>query len=140
MTNTAISKVNFGLPSFCFFKSYREGTTHTKVKKKKEHSRTMNNRVRSRVNNLIVVMTVIVFALSLIATAFFAFPDRVSALADPSSATQIGGGAELYDRDSGDFNGDVVSDLVDKLFGYKDPVEYIKTNGEIGRASCRERV
>ena len=89
----------------------------------------MNNRVRSRVNSLIVVMTVIVFALSLIATAFFAFPDRVSALADPSSATQIGGGAELYDRDSGDFNGDVVSDLVDKLFGYKDPVEYIKTNG-----------
>ncbi|MCX4367859.1 MAG: DUF6273 domain-containing protein, partial [Clostridia bacterium] len=89
----------------------------------------MNNRVRSRVNNLIVVMTVIVFALSLIATAFFAFPDRVSALADPSSATQIGGGAELYDRDRGNFNGDVVSDLVEKLFGDNDPVEYVKTNG-----------
>ncbi len=89
----------------------------------------MNNRVRSRVNSLIVVMTVIVFALSLIATAFFAFPDRVSALADPSSATQIGGGAELYDRDSGDFNGDVVSDLVEQLFGDANPVEYIKTNG-----------
>ena len=89
----------------------------------------MNNRVRSRVNNLIVVMTVIVFALSLIATAFFAFPEDVSALANIGSATKIGGGAELYDRDSGDFNGDVVSDLVDKLFGYKDPVEYIKTNG-----------
>ena len=51
----------------------------------------MNNRVRSRVNNLIVVMTVIVFALSLIATAFFAFPEDVSALANTGSATQIGG-------------------------------------------------
>ena len=89
----------------------------------------MNNRVRSRVNNLIVVMTVIVFALSLIATAFFAFPEDVSALADPSSATQIGGGAELYDRDRGNFNGDVVSDLVEKLFGDDDPVQYIKANG-----------
>ena len=72
----AISKVNFGLPSFCFFKREREETTYTKVKEKKERSKTMNNRVRSRVNNLIVVMTVIVFALSLIATAFFA--DRKS--------------------------------------------------------------
>ena len=90
----------------------------------------MNNRVRSRVNSLIVVMTVIVFALSLIATAFFAFPEDVSALANTGSATQIGGGAELYDRDRGNFNGDVVSDLVDKLFGYKDPVEYIKTRSE----------
>ncbi|MCX4367283.1 MAG: hypothetical protein OSJ67_04730, partial [Clostridia bacterium] len=89
----------------------------------------MNNRVRSRVNNLIVVMTVIVFALSLIATAFFAFPEDVSALANTGSATQIGGGAELYDRDRGNFNGDVVSDLVEKLFGDNDPVEYVKTNG-----------
>ena len=89
----------------------------------------MNNRVRSRVNNLIVVMTVIVFALSLIATAFFAFPDRVSALADPSSATLIGGGAELYDRDSGELNGDVMGDLIEKLFGDDDPVQYIKANG-----------
>ncbi len=87
------------------------------------------NKLRSRVNNLIVVMTVIVFALSLIATAFFAFPEDVSALADPSSATQIGGGAELYDRDRGNFNGDVVSDLVEKLFGDDDPVQYIKANG-----------
>jgi len=89
----------------------------------------MNNRVRSRVNNLIVVMTVIVFALSLIATAFFAFPEDVSALADPSSATLIGGGAELYDRDSGEFNDDVKDDLVDKLFGKANPVQYIKSNG-----------
>ncbi len=87
------------------------------------------NKLRSRVNNLIVVMTVIVFALSLIATAFFAFPDRVSALADPSSATQIGEGAELYDRDIGDFDGDVMSDFIEKLFGDDDPVEYVKTNG-----------
>ena len=89
----------------------------------------MNNKLRSRVNNLIVVMTVIVFALSLIATAFFAFPDRVSALTDTSSATHIGGGAELYDRDSGDFDGNVMGDLVEQLFGDANPVEYIKTNG-----------
>jgi len=87
------------------------------------------NKLRSRVNNLIVVMTVIVFALSLIATAFFAFPEDVSALADPSSATQIGEGAELYDRDIGDFDGDVMSDFIEKLFGDDDPVEYVKTNG-----------
>ncbi|MCI8728801.1 MAG: hypothetical protein HFK07_03190, partial [Clostridia bacterium] len=91
----------------------------------------MNNKVRSRVNNLIVVMTVIVFALSLIATAFFAFPADLSALTDINSATKIGGGKELYNKDRGNFNIGVVSDFIEKLFGDEDPVEYIKTNGAV---------
>ena len=89
----------------------------------------MNNRVRSRVNNLIVVMTVIVFALSLIATAFFAFSEDVSALIVSETATPIGNGEELFDQESGKFNGDVVVDFIDKLFDGDDPVEYIKSNG-----------
>ena len=35
IVNMAISKVNFGLPSFCFFKREREETTYTKVKEKR---------------------------------------------------------------------------------------------------------
>ena len=89
------------------------------------------NKLRSRVNSLIVVMTVIVFALSLIATAFFAFPADLSALTDTNSATKIGGGKELYNKDRGNFNIGVVSDFIEKLFGDEDPVQYIKTNGAV---------
>ena len=99
-----------------------------KLRRKRSTVKLMNNKVRSRVNNLIVVMTVIVFALSLIATAFFAFPADLSALTDINSATKIGGGKELYNKDRGNFNIGVVSDFIEKLFGDEDPVEYIKTD------------
>ena len=89
----------------------------------------MNNKVRSRVNNLIVVMTVIVFALSLIATAFFAFSEDASALSTTVTSVKIGNGEELYDRSSGEINRYVADDMTQKLFGDADPVEYIKTNG-----------
>ncbi len=102
-----------------------------KLRRKRSTVKLMNNKVRSRVNNLIVVMTVIVFALSLIATAFFAFPADLSALTDINSATKIGGGKELYNKDRGNFNIGVVSDFIEKLFGDEDPVEYIKTNGAV---------
>lgn len=89
----------------------------------------MNNKVRSRVNNLIVVMTVIVFALSLIATAFFAFSEDASALSTTVTSVKIGNGEELYDRSSGEINRYVADDMTQKLFGGADPVEYIKANG-----------
>ena len=89
----------------------------------------MNNKVRSRVNNLIVVMTLIVFALSLVATAFFVFPEDASAIMVTTNAEKIGNGEELYDKSSGEINRYVADDMTQKLFGGADPVEYIKANG-----------
>ncbi len=59
----------------------------------------------------------------------FAPQKQASALTgtNVSSAVQAGDGAELWDATDGGFNDDVLNDLVDKLFGDEDPVEYIKS-------------
>ncbi|MDE6412123.1 MAG: hypothetical protein K2L02_06340, partial [Clostridia bacterium] len=44
-----------------------------------------------------------------------------------NSATKAGGGENLWDGE--DFNGEVMDDLLEKLFGDEDPVEYIRENG-----------
>ena len=52
---------------------------------------------------------------------------RVNALTSTTGAVKAGQGEELWNADEGGFNDDVLSDLVDKLFGDEDPVAYIKT-------------
>ncbi len=57
----------------------------------------------------------------------FSAPYSAGALNSTTGAVSAGGGAELWDADAGEFNSEVMDDLVDKLFGDEDPVEYIKT-------------
>ena len=52
---------------------------------------------------------------------------RVNALTSTTGAVKAGQGEELWNADEGGFNDDVLSDLVDKLFGDEDPAAYIKT-------------
>ena len=66
--------------------------------------------------------------------AFFAilivafFPQHhVNALTSTGGAVKAGQGEDLWNADEGGFNDEVLSDLVDKLFGDEDPAEYIKT-------------
>ncbi|MDE6565830.1 MAG: hypothetical protein K2L47_02045, partial [Clostridia bacterium] len=58
--------------------------------------------------------------------SIFVSPNEVLALTSTSSAVKAGNGAELWNSESSTFNNVVINDLVDKLFGNEDPVEYIK--------------
>ncbi|MDE6189867.1 MAG: hypothetical protein K2G37_06250, partial [Clostridia bacterium] len=46
-----------------------------------------------------------------------------------TSATKVGDGVDLWNSSVGAFNGEVINDLKDKLFGDEDPETYIETNG-----------
>ena len=52
---------------------------------------------------------------------------NINALTSTSGAVKAGAGEELWNADDGGFNEEVLSDLVDKLFGDEDPADYIKT-------------
>lgn len=75
---------------------------------------------------LITALLAVIFtSVSLIVS--FSPEKQASALTNTASAVKAGNGEELWDADSGDFDGEVMDDLLDKLFGDADPVEYIKT-------------
>ena len=56
------------------------------------------NKARSITNNFIIIAMAIVIALSLTFSAFFAFSEDVSALANTGSAVKVGNGVEIYQR------------------------------------------
>lgn len=81
-----------------------------------------------RKSKLILGMLFLTVALAAGAIGFSFAPKKdASALTSTSGAVLAGGGAELWNADDSSFNSDVLDDLVDKLFGDEDPVEYIKT-------------
>ena len=83
-----------------------------------------------RKSKLILGTLFLTVALAAGAIGFSFAPKKdASALTSTSGAVLAGGGAELWNAADSSFNSDVLDDLVDKLFGEEDPVEYIKTNG-----------
>ncbi|MDE6566075.1 MAG: hypothetical protein K2L47_03275, partial [Clostridia bacterium] len=58
--------------------------------------------------------------------SIFISPNKALALTNTNSAVKAGNGAELWNSVSSTFNNVVLDDLVGKLFGNEDPVEYIK--------------
>lgn len=87
----------------------------------------MNERTRNGKLIIIAILTAVIVAISLFLVC--APIKSASALNTTTitSATKAGGGAELWDSGSSSFNSEVMDDLLDKLFGDKDPVTYIKT-------------
>ncbi len=83
---------------------------------------------KTRVNlNIFVAITIIVTLLLCGIATFFVRSNNLSALVNTNSAVQIAGGAELYDLSTGEFNKNATTDLIDKLFGNNDPLQYVKS-------------
>ena len=81
-----------------------------------------------RKSKLILGTLFLTVALAAGAIGFSFAPKKdASALTSTSGAVLAGGGAELWNADDSRFDSGVLDDLVDKLFGDEDPVEYIKT-------------
>lgn len=59
-----------------------------------------------------------------------------SALTDILKATSIGNGEEMWNSEEGEFNGDVFSDLINKLFGEeRDWKSYVKKSEYLDSAT-----
>lgn len=86
-------------------------------------------KIMRRCKLLIATVLLVALLAAGLTTVLFAPQKQASALkaATVSSAEKAGNGAELWDAEEGGFNDDVLNDLVDRLFGDEDPVEYIKT-------------
>lgn len=68
----------------------------------------------------------VMFFFAILIVAFLP-QQRVNALSSTAGAIKAGEGKELWNADEDMFDDEVLSDLVNKLFGEEDPIEYIKT-------------
>ncbi len=87
-------------------------------------------KIKLKSNFLFAITIALILMLLCSVATFFISPTNVFALTNTSSAVKAGDGAELYDKSTGTFNKAVMFDLVDKLFGTNDPIQYIKSNKE----------
>ncbi len=77
--------------------------------------------------NVFVAITIIVTLLLCGVATYFVNQNDISALANTSNGISIANGEELYDISTSQFNKNATTDLIDKLFGNSDPLQYVKS-------------